>query len=369
MAMMSNTDVLLNINIDPTVRIRIDLDGESSNHVDLRGGGDLSLQYTTQGDMALNGRYILSEGTIRYSIPVIPLTDFSIRNGSYVDWSGNPMDPYLNISAYTRVRSSVVSDGQSQMVDFNTGIQLNNNLEDFSVKFLLEAPNNDNVRNQLVVMGEEERSKQAISLLVAGVYLASGGTGNDNVNVGAALNTLLQREIKNMLGNLMGEVPFSFDVNIYDGAEGQRRRTDYIGRFYKGFFNERLYTTLGLRYSTNKEFAIDNFSLDDVSFEYKIDTDGGRAVKVFRTSEYKNLFEGEIANIGASFTLSRKVKRFGDLFLRRKRSEILSESELIGKKGEGIIPESEAIEQEEENSASELEGTEQEGKLSANGEL
>ena len=319
-AMMSGTDVLLNINIDPVVRIRVDLSEDRSNYLEWRGGGDLSLQYTTQGDMSLNGRYTLSDGTMRYSIPVIPLTDFSIRNGSYVDWNGNPMDPYLNITAYTRVRSSVVTNGQSQMVDFNTGIQLRDNLEDVSVKFLLEAPNNDNVRSQLTAMGEEERSKQAISLLVAGVYLASGGTGSDNLNVGAALNSLLQREIKNMLGNLMGEVPFSFDVITYDGTDGKGRRVDYMGRFYKGFFGERLYTTLGLRYTSNNEFFP-----DDISFEYKIDTDGGRAVKVFRSSEYKNIFEGEITNIGASFILKRKVKKFGDLFSLKKNKMIVVE--------------------------------------------
>ena len=324
MAAMSGTDVLLNIRIDPVVRIRVDLSEDNSNYVEWRGGGDLSLQYTTQGDMSLNGRYTLSDGTMRYSIPVIPLTDFSIRNGSYADWSGDPMNPYLNIAAHTRVRSSATINGQSQMADFNAGIQLQDNLENVSVKFILEAPSNDNIQNQLVAMGEEERSKQAISLLVAGVYLTNGGVGSDDV--GTALNSLLQREIKNMLGSLLGEVPFSFDVNSYDGTEGKGRRIDYIGRFHKGFFNERLNTTLGFRYSDNKDTVPDNVSLSnflpyDMSLEYRLDTDGSRAIKVFRSTEYKNLFEGEITNVGASFMLKRKVKKLSDLFILKKRKK------------------------------------------------
>jgi hypothetical protein len=326
MAAMSGTNILMNIKIDPVVRIRVDLDEEQSNFVELRGGGDLSLQYSTQGDISLNGRYTLSDGTIRYSIPVIPLTDFSVRNGSYVDWTGNPMNPQLNITAFTRVRSAVEVDGLKKMTDFNSGIQLRNKLEDVSVQFIIEAPTEAAVQNQLTSMDEEERSKQAISLLVTGVFLARGGAGNDNLDVGMALNTLLQREIKNMIGSLLGDVPFSFDVETYDGTQqGMGRRIDYIGRFYKGFFNERFNTTLGLRYSTKDPVYGNKLFLDDVSLEYILDADGSRAVKAFRNKEYENLFEGEIVKIGASFSLSRKVKRFGDLFFPRKQDTVATE--------------------------------------------
>lgn len=327
MTMMSGMDMLMTISIDPVVRIRIELDDEQENFVELRGGGDLSLQYTTQGDMSLNGRYTLSDGTIRYAIPVIPLTDFSVKNGSYVNWSGELLNPYLNIAAYTRVRSAVNLDGQSRMVDFNAGIQLQDNFSDVSVDFLLEAPTDAVIQNQLVSMGEEERGKQAVSLLVTGVYLASSGTGKETMDVGLALNSLLQREIKNMLGSLMGDVPFSFDVNTYDGTQGMGRRIDYIGRFYKDFLNERLSTTLGLRYSTKDPVYGNKFFLDDISAEYRLDTDGSRAVRIFRNKEYENLFENEIRKIGAGFSLRRKVKHFRDLFVFRKKETAILKKE------------------------------------------
>jgi hypothetical protein len=285
----------------------------------MRGGGDLSLHYTAQNDLRMNGRYTLSEGVIRYAIPVIPLTDFSIKNGSYVDWSGDPMNPYLNISAYTRMRSSVNLDAQARKVDFNAGIQLRDNLDDVSVQFLLEAPTDAVIQNQLTTMGNEERSKQAISLLVTGVYLASAGAGSDNLDVGAALSSLLQREIKNILGNLLGDVPFSFDVNTYDGTKGMGRRIDYIGRSHKDFFNERLNTTLGIRYSTKDPVYGNTFFFDDVSLGYRLDTDGSRRIQLFRSKEYVNLFEGEIGRIGAGYSLNRKMKRWNDLFFFRRK--------------------------------------------------
>ena len=56
------------------------------------------------GDMILNGRYTLSSGTIKYSLPVIPLKEFNVQNGSYIQWSGDPMDPTMNITATERIR-------------------------------------------------------------------------------------------------------------------------------------------------------------------------------------------------------------------------------------------------------------------------
>jgi hypothetical protein len=334
--MAGGTEVFMYINIDPVVRIRVDLDEEQSNFVTMKGGGDLSLQYSARGDMSLNGRYTLSDGTIRYSIPVIPLTDFTIRNGSYVDWSGDVMNPYLNITAYARIRAAAGTGGQKQMVDFNTGIRLKEHPEDLSLRFILEAPTNATVQDQLTSMGEEERGKQAVSLLMTGMYLAGQGTGTDNPGIGGALNSLLQREIKNMLGNMFGnDVPFSFDVEMYDGTSGMGRRVDYLGRFYKGFLNDRLNATLGLRFSTNNpKDSLTNpegmnlLILDDVSLEYMPDTDGSRAVKIFRNKEYENLFENEIRKVGVSFTLRRKAKRFGDLFILRKKDRIIPEEDL-----------------------------------------
>ena len=314
-------DAQLTLRVDPTARLKVDMGGagERSNRIELRGGGDLSFHYTPLGDMNMSGRYTLSGGLIRYSIPVIPLTDFTIQDGSYVEWQGDLMNPYLNLTALTRQRSTVNLDGRSQMVDFNVGLQVRQQLRNIALKFILEAPKNGTVQTQLAAMGEEERSKQAIGLLVTGVYLAQSGTGNEHLDVGTAISSLLQREINNMLGSLGGDVPFSFDVNTYDGTDGKGRRIDYLGRFYMGFLKERIYTTLGMRYSTNDPVMGNRLYLDEASLEYRLDADGSRFVKVYNQTDYENLFEGEIRKTGLSAIFRRKVKRLADLFDFRKR--------------------------------------------------
>ena len=80
--------------------------------------------------MILNGRYTLSGGIVKYALPVIPLKEFNIENGSYVQWSGDPMDPYLNLTATERIRTNVTLSGQNpRMVNFDVGIALKQQLE------------------------------------------------------------------------------------------------------------------------------------------------------------------------------------------------------------------------------------------------
>jgi hypothetical protein len=316
---MGGNDFFFTLHIDPVVRFGIDMDEEKKNYVEMKGGGDLTFQYTSQGDMLLNGRYSLADGNIRYNIPVIPLTDFIVRNGSYIDWSGDPMNPYLNITAYSRIRSSVKFDGQNRMVDFNSGIRINNYLDKMALEFILEAPNDVNVQNQLASMGAEERSKQAISLLVTGVYLASSGTGTDVFDVNAVLSSFLQREFKNIIGRFLGEAPLSFEVLTYDGLFGLSNRIDYVGRLHTNIISDRFNTTLGLRYTTDDPIHGNRLFLDDISLEYLFDANDSGSVSLFRNKEYKNIFEGEISRTGAGFTIRKKVKSLKDMFFKKSK--------------------------------------------------
>lgn len=85
---LGGLDMIMTVHIDPAVRLKADLSADRSSRVELEGGGDLSLQYTPQGDLTLTGRYTLTGGMMKYALPVIPLKEFQIQNGSYVDWTG-----------------------------------------------------------------------------------------------------------------------------------------------------------------------------------------------------------------------------------------------------------------------------------------
>lgn len=313
--------MLMTIHIDQAVQVNVDLTPDQSSHVNLEGGGDLSFQYTPMGDMILNGRYTLTSGTFKYALPVIPLKEFNVENGSYIQWNGNPMDPILNITATERIRTSVAADEQSsRMVNFDVGIELTQRLENLGLKFILEAPEDAAMQEELARMGEEERAKQAVSMLVTGMYLGGGTTtGKANLDMGAALNSFLQNEINNLAGSLKG-VDLNFGMESYDEDGDGSKRTDYSFRFAKRFYNDRIRIVLGGRISTGADINQGQAQpfIDNVSIEYRLDPSGTRYVKIFHNKDYESLLEGELTETGAGIVLHKKMQHMRELFIFKK---------------------------------------------------
>ncbi len=315
---LTGMDIAMTIHIDQAVQAHVDLTPDASNYMLLEGGGDLAFQYTPAGEMRLNGRYSLMSGELKYEIPVIPLKTFDIRQGSYMDWTGNIMNPTLNIKATERIRASVGSKGEtSRMVSFDVGIVLTQRLENLGLAFTLEAPEDASVQEELNAMSAEERGKLAITMLVTGVYLAEGNsTGGFNMN--NALNSFLQNHISDIAGKTLD---ISLGMETVDDAEGSRR-TDYNFQFAKRFWNNRFRIVIGGTVSTGNTAQQNETFIDNVSIEYRLDNSGTRYVKLFHDKNYESVLEGEVIETGVGIVLRKKVTNLGELFIfKRKKNQ------------------------------------------------
>lgn len=314
---LTGMDIAMTIHIDQAVQAHVDLTPDGSNYMEVEGGGDLAFQYTQQGDMRLNGRYSLISGELKYQIPIIPLKTFDIREGSYLNWTGNVMNPEMNIKATERIRANVGSEGEaSRMVSFDVGIALTDRLENIGLAFTLEAPEDAAVQEQLNAMSVEERGKLAVTMLVTGMYMAEGNsTGGFNMN--NALNSFLQSQISNVVGQ-------SMDINLgmesRSDAEGGRG-TDYNFQFAKRFWNNRFRIVIGGTVSTGNTAQKDETFIDNVAIEYRLDDSGTRYVKLFHDKNYESVLEGEVIETGIGVVLRKKVSNLGELFIFKKKKK------------------------------------------------
>lgn len=319
-ASLGGLDMVMMVNIAPAVRLKADLSADRSNRVELEGGGSLSLKYTPQGDLSLSGRYTLSGGLLKYSLPIVPLKDFVINSGSYVEWSGNPMDPTLKFRATERLRASVGGgeSGQSRMVNFDISLAVKNKLENLALEFEIEAPEDAAVQNELATMGAEERSKQAIALMATGRYLANVGATNA-LSMGAALNNVLVGQINSLAGG-MKNTSISVGVEDHSDFDAGGKRTDYSFRYSQRLFNDRVQVVLGGKVSTggNAGNNVESF-IDNISLEYRLDASGSRYVRLFHDKNYESVFEGEITETGVGLILRKKLDRLSELFIFKKK--------------------------------------------------
>ena len=200
------------------------------------------MKYDYEG-INLTGRYTLTSGEMKYSLPVIPLKTFTIMNGSYVEFTGDPMNPRLNITATERTKATVNDEsGMSRSVTFDCGVVITKTLNDMGLQFIIEAPEDNAVNSELSTMSNEERGKIAVTMLTTGMYLANGSTGG--LNMGNALGSFLQSEINNIAGSALKTLDLSVGIDNTTDATGNTH-TDYSFKFAKRFFDNRLRIEIG----------------------------------------------------------------------------------------------------------------------------
>lgn len=323
---LGGLDMAMMVHIDPSVRVKVDLDASNDNRIELEGGGDLSMKYTPQGDLTLTGRYTLSGGLMKYALPVIVAKEFAIDNGSYVEWTGNPMDPMLNFKATDRTRASVSEgeNGGSRMVNFDVSVVVKNRLDNLSFAFDVSAPEDATVQNELTAMGAEERGKQALYIMVMKTYLGTGpigggGGGLGKLNMGSALTSVLSSQINSLMGNLKN-ASLSVGVEDHDDSETGSKRTDYSFRYSQRLFNNRFQIVIGGKVSQGENATNDAESfIDNISLEYRLDRTGTRYIRLFYDKNYESVLEGEITETGVGIVLRKKLDKLSELFIFKKK--------------------------------------------------
>ena len=311
----SGLDMDLRISIDQGAHVKCGLNADQSNYVDIFGGGDLRMVYNAN-DMRLTGRYTLTSGQMKYSLPVIPLKTFTIRDGSYVEFTGEATNPTLNITATERTTATVGSEGeQTRSVAFDCGVSITRTLNNMGLEFIIEAPEDYNVNTELATMSTEQRSKLAVTMLTTGMYLADGNTSGFSMNT--ALNSFLESEINNITGNALKSVDLSVGVDNTTDASGQSH-TNYSFKFAKRFWNNRLKVQIGGKVSSGSD-AMQNGQnqsfFDNVTMEYRLSPTSNQYVKLFFDQNSYDWLEGYTSKYGGGYIWRRKLDHWWQFFL------------------------------------------------------
>lgn len=304
------------VNIDEGARIMCMLNADHSNYIDLMGGGNLRMSYDINDGLRLTGRYTLNNGEMKYALPIIPLKTFSIQEGSYLEFSGDPMNPLLSITATENVKAMVdEGSGNGRSVDFKCGVKMSKTLSNPGILFIIEAPNDLTIQDELNTMSEEGRGKVAIAMLASGMYLTDGNTKSFSMN--SALSSFLQNEINNIAGAAMRSMGLNLGMSVDNSVNANgAMHTDYNFRFSKRVLNNRLNIIIGGKVSTGAELERNqnNTFFDNVQFEYRLDQHSSKYLKLFYNNNVYDWLEGQVGEYGAGFVWKRKLRHFNDIF-------------------------------------------------------
>jgi len=367
----SNLLVSLDMYANNYANVYVILDPLSGDIIKANGHGSLALEVGTNQDLTLKGRYEIDRGNYNFTFQSFIHKPFILKEGvgNYIQWSGNPYDANIGITATYRAENVRFSDlglsAASGVVissenvkryrgDIIVTAMLSNKLMTPKIDFQIELPPGSSLRNdpealallQKIQGDANELNKQVSCLVVLNTFVplssstsafdAPGAvTGVVFNSISGIVSNYFSRWGYNLLRRIFKDptLRVNFNTSFYNGTAiadvDQSRltpdRTNLNLSVAKSFMQEKLTLTLGSAFdigmgAAQVQAASFQF-LPDITAEYKITPDGRVVLSFFYRDSYNYLSGNHTQNSsGASISYRRDFDRIDELFKKKKKT-------------------------------------------------
>lgn len=220
-----NTSFALNImaDITPDAELKLVMNQAADDHISVRGDGDLQISIDEDG-VSLHGTYSVDHGSYRLSLQDVINKQFEVLSGSTVDFTGDPMEANLNITASHTVNYVPLKDLSPEMtgnVHVNCLLHIGNTLSEPTVKFELELPQGTEEEKAILrsyTGTEEQTNLQFIYLLGLGKFytpdVAENAEPGGNGNMQSFISSTISGQINNLLSSIISNDNWNIVSNI-----------------------------------------------------------------------------------------------------------------------------------------------------------
>ena len=331
----SATNIQVTIDVEQGAKINAFLSEDGENRAVVDGSGRLKYSLDFAGRDNLTGSYIIESGNVRYTPPLISQKNFNINKGSSITWSGDMLNPVLNLKGTERLKATVPES--KTVAEFIIDANVGGTLNAIDLSFDLSCESDRFVTNELQSMSDSQRSQAAINLLLYNTYSGVDPAGRFRTDLAAssALFSFLQTKLNAWAAQTLPGIDLSFGINQYEGVNHSGIETSYSYRLAKTLFNDRFKIVVGGEYSTDaaesedvsQNKSIANQLFNDISLEYYLNDAGNRYLKLFRHSNFENVVEGQVTETGVAYVLKRKLTDLRNLFkFKHSREYLLRDS-------------------------------------------
>ncbi len=328
----SDLRMTLRINANPNAALRLLMDQESGDYIELHGNGTLRASYFNNGSFTLFGNYVVDNGIYKLTIQNIIKKDFQFQQGGTIQFGGNPLDAALDLKANYTVNGVPLSDlnlsrnFSTNNIRVNCIMNITGTPQQPSIDFDMEMPTVNSDAQQMIrslMNSEEELNQQVIYLLAIGrFYNQASQLGDEEQNqtslmMQSFLSGTISQQISSVLSNVVNNNKWNFGANISTGDEGFNN-AEYEGILSGRLMNDRLLINgqFGYRDNPNATTSI----IGDFDIRYLLDANGNLAVKVYNQTNDRYFVKNSLNTQGLGLIVKKDFNHWGELFgLNRKK--------------------------------------------------
>ncbi|MBK7652090.1 MAG: translocation/assembly module TamB domain-containing protein [Flammeovirgaceae bacterium] len=348
LAGLPNFNLNSSVLIEKNAVIKIILDEESGDYLETSGEAALELGYDRTGNLKLAGNYTVSKGIYSLSFYNLVKKNFTLVNGSSINWNGSPKNGDLSIKAVHTVESNsigLIGDeiGENEKsvyeraLDYEVGININGTIEKPIVSFSLDLPQKEKANypvlaNKLDRLRQPEYTaelnKQVFGLLVLGGFLPESSSADINSSTIAAtalsnsVNSLLASQLNRFASQYIKNVNIDVGIQSYSDytTPGGKTQTAMDFRVSKSIMDDRLSFEVGGDFNLNQDQSGSNTGKNyrgDFAIIYDLTGKGDKQLKLFNNQTYDIIYQ-EIRNTGISLIFIREFASKGQNKNNRK---------------------------------------------------
>lgn len=334
--MPAATDIRLNFLIDmnPEVNVRVLMDEDAGDAIDLAGQGAIRASFYNKGDFQLFGTYSVDRGTYKLSLQDVIRKEFTIQPGSSITFIGDPGNSDLDLQAVYTVNSASLSDLNigsnftSSTVRVNCLLNVGGKVSSPQLSFDLDLPTVNADEKQMVrniISTEEDMNMQILYLLGVGRFYtydygstATASTqSQSSVAMKSFLSNTLTGQLNNIISNAIGPSNWSFGTNLSTGEVGWSDM-EVEGLLSGRLLNNRLLINGNFGYRDRAAYSTG--FVGDFDIQWLLTPSGSVSLKAYSESNDRYFTKSSLSTQGIGLILKRDFTRFGDMFRWGRRS-------------------------------------------------
>lgn len=325
----------------------------------IRGNGNLRVLYE-DNNLYIYNRFTVNDGYLKVKLSGLPTKKFSLQEGSYVDFTGDPMNLKFNATAtysltadLTTLSSSFSTMGlKNTHVPVNCNLIASGNLNDMSLAYDVALPKAEKDIQQNVssiINTDNIKIKEFAYLIGVGMFSDPSNEVQGNALMSFASSSL-SATLNNVLGKFLGEkVTIGTDISSSDNSSEYDVGVSVSTKLAKD----------KLLVSTNVEVqnagGEDENVMADFDAEYLLGKSGMFRIKAYNHTNDDFYRPANSTTQGIGFSFVRESQKINELFkiknefnIKRKDEEKENKSKKKNKSHEeGSTTQSGSIEKEE----------------------
>ena len=318
------------LDITPDANIELIMDPVAGDKIKGNASGSLQIQYGNRSDLRMYGDVNIIQGNYNFSLQQIIHKDFKIRDGSTINFRGDPFNANMNVNAIYNLTANIGDLDQSlteetgrTSVPVNCVLNLEGALRSPKISFDLEFPNsNEELERQVkaFVDTEDMMTRQIVYLLVLNKFYTPeyAKTSYRSSELNAVASSAISAQLSNILSSFTDKVQIG--TNIRAGQDGFKQDTEYEMLLSSQLLDNRLLINgnFGVRNTVNT--GKNNTFIGEFDLEYKLTKSGEIRLKAYNHA--RDMYFGlkqALTIQGVGIMYRKDFTYFSEIFRRKKK--------------------------------------------------